>query len=308
MKKILSLFVLGLTALCAQAQGCDIPLNIVFPKQIEGFTPQSTAYLRNVLTRSMLQEGEAAVGAVPSGQFGLVVTCDVVDKHIIAGAPEKTVLNLSLSLYVADLVGGTKFAAYTTDLSGVGNNLTKAYNSAIHKLSPARSDLRDFVVEGRAKLLAYYDRNYAMIIKQAQSLAATRQYEDALYHLLSIPVCSKGYNAAQREVRVVYKQYVDRLCEENLAQAQAAWMTGFTKENAAIAAVFLAEIYPDAACYGDAQQLVREIKQHMGEAWRFEMKQWSDLVDVEKQRLQHAREIALAFAQNQPQQVINFVY
>ena len=53
-------------------------------------------------------------------------------------------------------------------------------------------------------------------------------------------------------------------------------------------------------------ELVEEIKRHMGEEWKFEMKRWDDLMSVEAQQLKFAREIALAYAQNQPQQVIHF--
>ena len=52
-------------------------------------------------------------------------------------------------------------------------------------------------------------------------------------------------------------------------------------------------------------ELVAEIKRHMGEEWKFEMKRWNDLMSVEAQQLKFAREIALAFAQNQPQQVVH---
>ena len=55
-------------------------------------------------------------------------------------------------------------------------------------------------------------------------------------------------------------------------------------------------------------KLVQEIKRHMGDEWKFEIKQWSDLASIESQRLTYAKEIAMAYAQNQPQQVIHLLY
>ncbi len=290
----------------ADAQNCYIPMQVVVPDDVEGMTPRSANYLKNVLNRVLV--GGNDVAQFINNQFGIVVKPDVVDKHIIAGAPQKTVLNLSFTLYIGDIRLGTLFSSYTMDVNGVGDNDTKAYNNAIRKLNDRNRNLNDFIAKGKEKIIAWYDNNYQTIIKEAKTAASIRNYEEALYALLSIPECCKGYDAAVAQVKIVYQEYIDRQCEENLAQAQAAWMTGFSKENAAVAGIFLSEIYPDAACYGDAMNLVAEIKRHMGEEWNFEMKQWSDVASIESQRLTYAREIAMAYAQNQPQQVVHLLY
>jgi len=306
MKRFFVLLCLVTSCMFAKAQNCDIPMQVVVPNDIEGMTAQSAEYLKNVLRRVLVSENDVAQFA--NTQFGIVVKTDVVNKHIIVGAPQKIVLNLSLSLYIGDVRQGTLFSSYSMDVNGVGDNDTKAYNSAIRRLNVQNQNLNKFIVNGKKKIIEWYDNNYLHIIKQAQAAASIRNYEKALYSLLSIPECCKGFDEVMANIKIVYQQYVDRQCEENLAQAQAAWMVGFTKENAAVASVFLSEIYPDAACYSEAMKLVNEIKAHMGEEWNFKMKQWSDLVSIESQRLTHARDIAMAYAQNQPQQIIHFLY
>ncbi|MCD7714396.1 MAG: hypothetical protein LUI08_05685 [Prevotella sp.] len=306
MKKFFVSLCMAASCMVAAAQNCDIPMQVFVPDDIEGLTSRSANYLKNVLNRVLV--GGNDVAQFVNTQFGIVVKPDVVDKHIIAGAPQKTVLNLTITLYIGDVQQGTLFSSYSIDVNGVSDNDTKAYNSAIRRLNAQNRELCDFVEAGKKKIIEWYDNNYQSIIKQAQTQVSVRNYEAALYALLSIPECCRGYDAAAAQVAIVYQQYVDRQCEENLAQAQAAWMTGFTPENAAVAGVFLSEIYPDAACYNDAMNLVNEIKRHMGERWNFEMKQWSDLASVESQRLTYAREIAMAYAQNQPQQVVHLLY
>lgn len=305
MKKIFITLFLTAATLLSGAQNCSIPLQVVVPSENNGITPQSAQYLKNVL-RHAATNGDDAISA--NAQFGIMAKADVVNKHIIAGAPQKTVLNLSMTLYIGDLTKGQVFSSYTIDVNGVGNNDTKAYNNAIRKLNVQNRNLAEFIERGKTKIIEWYDNNYQNIIQKAKMAAAVKEYDKALYELLSVPECCRGYNTVLSQVKVVYQQYIDKQCEENLAQAQAAWMTGFNEENAAIAATFLSEIEPDAACHSEAMKLVNEIKRHMGEEWKFEMKQWSDVVSIESQRLANAHEIALAYAQNQPQVIIKPLY
>jgi hypothetical protein len=54
--------------------------------------------------------------------------------------------------------------------------------------------------------------------------------------------------------------------------------------------------------------LATEIKKHLGEEWKFEMKQWDDAVSIEQQKVKNAREIAIAFAEHQPEKDVSFIF
>lgn len=305
MRTNILILLLAISSFVSYAQSdCDLALSVYFADKSSDMTEQNKTYLKNVISKSISQGN--GLSSLEDSQFGVVVNTDVVDEHIIAGAPTKTVLNLSLTLSLGDVQDGKLFSSFTIDLNGVGNSKGKAYNNAIHKLKSQNQSLGEFAAKAKNEIIGYYNKNYKQIIKKAESEAAMRNYEEAIYRLMCIPVCCNGYDEAMAKVRIVYKQFIDQQCHENVAQAQAAWMSGFTRENAAVASIFLSEIYPDAACYDDAMALVAEIKKHMGEEWKFEMKRWDDLMTVEAQQLKFAREIALAYAQNQPQQVIHF--
>ena len=304
MRKVVFTLLLGIVSLTGFAKSdCDIALSVYFGNNGSGLTEQNKSYLRNVIRNAMLQS--SGLSSLEDSQFGIIVNADVVDKHIIAGAPAKTVLSINMVFSLADIHDGKQFSSYTIDLNGVGNSQGIAFNNAIRKLKSQNKSLSDFTSKAKDKIIDYYNRNYFAIIKKAEAEASMRNYEEAIYRLMCIPVCCAGYDEAMSKVRIIYKQFVDRQCHENLAQAQAAWMSGYTSENAAVASIFLSEIYPDAACYEEAMDLVAEIKRHMGEEWNFEMKRWSDMMNVQAQQLKFAREIALAYAQNQPQTVIH---
>lgn len=305
MKKILVLILSCISfTVCAQSD-CDITMGVYFSGNNSEMTAQSKTYLKNVINK-VITDGNG-ISILEDSQFGVVVSADVIDEHVVSGAPTKYVLNLSVTLSIANLQDGKLFSSFSLDLNGVGNSKVKAYNNAIKNIKIQNKSLNDFAIKAKDHIIGYYNRNYKSIISKAEAEANVRNYEEAIYNLMCIPVCCKGYDECMAKVRTIYKQYIDQKCHENIAQAQAAWMSGYTRENATVASTFLAEIYPDATCFGDAMELVAEIKNHMGEEWKFEMKRWDDLVNIEAQQLNFAREIALAYAKkNQPQPIIHF--
>lgn len=299
-------FFCSLLGINAFSQECDMPLRVVIPDQVEALDATSELQIKNKLRHIAVQNGIA--GGLDYSPFALTASVDVVDKEIVPGSPTKYIYVLNVNLFIADTHDQKIYSSASVEVRCAGNSKTKAYVNGIKQLSPSNAEVQSCIERGKQKMLDYYNRNYLNIIKRAKVKASLRNYEEALYYLMSVPECCTGYDAAMAEVNSVYKQFVDRQCVENLAQAQAAWMAGFTRENAAVASVFLSEIYPDAACYGDAQELVREIKKHMGEEWEFELKRWDDAVSIELQQMKYAREIAIAFAQNQPRETVNFLF
>lgn len=304
-KRILTLGLLAaLVSGRAMAQGCEMPLSVIVPQQTEAIDAIATSQLSNKLLRIASQTGVAGGSASP---FALTAKIDVLGKEILSGSPTMWVYRLGVNLYIVDTADGKIFSATAVEVSCAGASQTKAMINGIGRIGVGNPEIKAFVEQGKAKMLTWYDQNYQQVIKRARSLATLRKFDEALFWLMSMPECCKGYDAAMAEMSIVYKQFVDRKCEENLAQAQAAWMTGFTRENAAVASVFLSEIYPDAACYQSAVDLVREIKQHMGEEWKFELRRWDDRVDIELQRAAYARDIAVAYAENQPRENVTLI-
>lgn len=307
MKRYLMFFFLfSLLEISVFSQECDMPLRVIVPDQVEALDATSESQIINKLRHIAVQNGIS--GGVDSSPFAITASVDVVNKEIIPGSPVKYIYVLNVNLFIVDTKDQKIYSSASVEVRCAGNSQTKAYVNGIKQLSPSNTDVQACIEKGRQKMLDYYNRNYQNIIKKAKVQASLRNYEEALFYLMSVPECCLGYDAVMTVVKDVYRQFVDRQCVENLAQAQTAWMSGFTRENAAVASVFLSEIYPDAACYGDAQQLVQEIKKHMGEEWKFALKRWDDSVSIELQQMKYAREIAIAFAQNQPKETVNFIF
>jgi hypothetical protein len=303
---IILLLLLCLQVIDVHAQDCDMPLGVVVPEQAEPLDVSAQTQITNKLRRIASQNGIG--GSLEYSPFVITASVDVVNKEIISGSPVKYIYVLDVNLYIVDTQNQQVYASTTVEVRCAGNSQTKTYINGIKQINPSNKELQTFIEKGRTKMLDYYNTNYQKIIKQARSLASLHQYDEALFNLMTVPACSIGYEAATKELKIIYQQYVDRQCVENLASAKSAWLNGFSKESAAEAAVYLSQIYPDAACYGDAQELATEIKKHLGEEWKFEMKQWDDAVSIEQQKVKNAREIAIAFAEHQPEKDVSFIF
>ena len=307
MRRILLAIVLGMNGLFSFSQDCNIALQpIIVPSADGSYYPQVESYLVNRLQNMVVGAGENS--SLSDSQFAISLAYNVIDKQIVGGLPLKVVYNINASMFVVDLKGKKIYSSFNMVLKGVGDNETKALINSFKGLNSANEGIKRFLQDGKKKIIAYYDNNFAQIISKAKADAEMKNFDAAIYSLLSIPECSKGYSTALEMLPMVYRQFVNQHCNENLAQARAAWYSSPNSDGASIAGVYLSEIYPDASCYSDAMLLFKEIRKQMGEEWKFVMKQYNDAIALERQQMNMMREIALAYAQNQPKETFNIFW
>ena len=301
MKKYIFSFILCSMSMLMHAQNCDIVLRPLITQSTNedgSRYPQVVDYLTNRLR--VLTSEAGGVGGMENSQFALAFDYDVIDKQIVSGVPTKIVYKVNVSMHIVDLKAQKVYATYSKEMKGIGDNETKALVNTFQKINVSNIEIRNFVQQGKRKIIDYYDNNYQNIIKVAQSLAVMKNFDAAIYNLMLVPECCKGYEAVNKELMKVYQQFVNQHCNENLAQARAAWIAAPNSEGAATASVYLSEIYPDAACYGDAVELADEIKKKMGEELKFMMRQWANNISLERQRINAMRDISIAYANSHP--------
>lgn len=91
-----------------------------------------------------------------------------------------------------------------------------------------------------------------------------------------------------------------------MTKAQSAWVAGQEYDAANMAGMYLSRILPDASCYGDAQQLYKEIKAKVGDLWTFEMSVYKDEHELRMAKVKAMQEIGVAYGKSQqPQLLIN---
>ena len=164
------------------------------------------------------------------------------------------------------------------------------------------------LVEGKKKIIEYYDHEGEQLIKKAQFLAQRKKYDEALYWVSLIPQQSKHYDAALAAGQDIYQKYLNNECNINLAYARQAWAAEQNSSGAYAAGEYLANILPDAGCYDEAMELYREIKGKVLDDWKFEMKKYQDGVDLESQRIDAMRQVGVAYGNHQPTQTTNIEF
>jgi hypothetical protein len=276
--------------------------------QVENLPEIAKNNLRSKMAQILTKQGIAGSAGF-SSQFIMVPNVSVLTKDVVAGAPPKVALNLEVAFYIGDGINGVKYGSAAVMAKGVGSTETKAYISALRNISSSNKDLAKLIDTAKERILEYYNDRCDFILKEADNLAAQNKFDEALYALSSVPLVSKEcFNKAQDRIGDVYQQMIDRDCDMLLNQATNAWNAGQNYEAAVEATELLNQIEPESACFSKVKTLSKSIragiKDTNNKEWALLNKQLESITEIEKNRLANTKEIALAYANNQPKNVV----
>ncbi len=283
-----------------------LPISVYAMDDQESFPQGAKAMIENKLTQLLTRNGIAGLDYM--GQFILTVTTTPIDKDVIPGPPMKIREKMEMNLYIVDAYAKTIFSSTSMTVNGLGETENKCYLNAISHMPLQSPAIAKFVDEGKTKIIEYYDHEGEALIKKAHFLAAQKNYEEAMYWVSLIPQQSKHYDAALAAGQEIYQAYIDNQCYINLGKARQAWAAEQNAVGAAAAGEYLANIMPDAKCYGDAMTLYKEIKGKVLDDWKFEMKQYQDGIDLQKLQIDAARQIGVAYGNHQPNKEVNIEF
>ena len=285
-----------------------IVLNTFIPDQVEGLTESAKANLSNKLSQIATKAGMG--GSASNPRFLITANVVVLTKDITPTAPPMHAYTLEITFYIGDGIAGTKFASTSLTAKGVGETETKAYNAALKNLKVADPKYQTFIEDGKNKIIQYYNSKCDFILKEAEMLTSKNDYDSAIATLTAIPeVCKECYDKAMNAIGPIYKQQIDRQCKLDFAEAKNAWNVSQDASAAEQASIYLAKIDPNSSCYNDAQTFSNTIAKRINDLdkreWNFKMKQQQDNVDLQKATIKAARDIGVAYGNNQPKVVYN---
>lgn len=286
-----------------------ISLTPVVADQAEDLPMSAYSLLQNKMQQMATNNGLGAESLSP--RFIITVNLNVMTKDVIPGPPAMIAMNIDATFYIADYITQTVFSTKTISFKAVGTNPNKAYIDGIKRINAKSPEFKSFIEEGKTKIIAFYNDRCDFILQDAKALAAQKKYQEAIFQLTAVPdVCKDCYMKATNAIEPIFKAYLDDLCNRNLAAAHAIWVANPNSSGANEISGLLAEILPDAACYGEAQRLVKEIRTKIladeKRDWNFQMKQWNDRVSLESQRINAYREVGVAYGTHQPQSIYHF--
>lgn len=266
--------------------------------------------LRNRLTQISTQNG---IGGSITQRFIITANVNVLTKNITPTVPAMIALTVETTFYVGDGVDGTLFSTASTVSKGVGETEDKAFIAALKSIRPSSPEFGQLIETGKRKITEYYNANGDMYISKAKALAKEERFDEAIYMLMCIPaVCKDIYSEAMDEVSVIYTAKINTLSAKKLSEARAVWSSGYDYDSAASAAELLADVHPDAACYQSAVALSEEIAKRVKELderdWQFILQEQNNVHMEQMAQIQASRDIAVAWAENQPETVYKVVW
>jgi len=286
-----------------------ISLTPVVSDEIIALPAEAKSFLVNKLQQIATLKGLG--GKTHNPWFVITANVAILTKDIVSGPPQMISQNLEFTFYIADYRQKTVLSTASISVKGVGTNETKAFIEAIKNIRPTNPELKMFVENGKNKIVEFYNSNCDFVLADAEAKYSQKQYQEAIYTLTAVPeVCKDCYMKATKAIGPVYQRYIDFQCKVLLNQAKTAWMANQNNAGAEQAGRSLSAIDPEASCYGEAKQLMAQIAQKVLEDEKrditWAMKIHDDNTDLEKQRIEAARAVGVAYGENQPQQIYNF--
>ena len=251
------------------------------------------------LNAAIAKFGISGNGANPRFFVGPVV--NLISKNVTSSAPTKYMNSYEITLYAVDAINQTIFSSYTFTGKGVGDSPAKACISAFQSQKFNDADFYQFLKSAEEKILKYYNENCDVLITEAESEAATRNYSTAFNILNNIPKeCAACFSKAAAK-RVEYFQLsLNNDCQSLLANMKAELgkysdptASGFN--DAAMG--YYALIDNKSSCYPEAEKLynnyIGKLNPKARRDWDFEMKKWEREVVVADKEFQLKSDVAM---------------
>ena len=307
MKRTTILFMIGaLMSAVGNAQAISINAQVVDEK-----LPEEAA--RNLETK--LQSALTTNGYADNGymeRFVLTAKVDVTQKDVTPTTPARISEKMDITLIVGDVVENKLYASVTLQAAGIGTNENKTFINAFRNIKGDNPKIQQMLNEAKEKIVEYYTAQCSSIIQKAQSLTATQAYDEAIFHLTSVPnVCRDCFTQCQQKAGEVYQQKIDAQSKALLEKAKATWAANQNVQSASEVADIISHINPRSSNYTEVVALRSSVEQKLQadakRDWDFKMKQYEDNQQFKRSIVDAVKAIGVAWASHRPQSVTTTV-
>ena len=283
-----------------------IALSVIMPENVDGLDVSQLSKMETKITQIVSSTGLAASGY--NNNFVIYPKFAIYDSSVVEGGMQNiTVVTCELSLFIKQVDNNIIFATISKSLKGSGKNKNTAITNAISKIPTNDQQFKLFVVTGKDKIIAYYESKCQDIITKSESLVKMQDYEQALGLLMTVPEEVSCYSKVQEKSIEAYKTYQNQKCKVQIQEAK----TQLASNNYNYALQILSQIDPSTSCFKESQTLVTTLATKVDaeekKQWDLKMKIYNDNVELEKNRINAVKDIAVAYYKSKPT-TVNYTY
>ena len=302
-----------LLATMAMAQDYGrIAINVIVPT-LPNVPEEARAALETKMQQVATQYGLASNGV--TDRFVMTAKVNVTSKDVTSTTPVKISQKMDVTMFIGDMVDNKVYESVVLNVTGIGQSETQSMIQAFNQIKPANPKLKSFVENAEKKIVEYYTNNCSYILTEANTLARQQKYDAAIAKLMAVPeVCKECYEQCMAKAVDVYQTKIDNDGAMLVQQAKNKWLTTRDYTAATGALSILSGIVPQSKALTEANKLVEEIDIHLRELetmteeqhkqeWAFAIKQYNDRNNIQRKMIDAAREVGVAFGNNQPRTI-----
>lgn len=255
-------------------------------------------------------------GEKSDSRFIITANINVLTNDIIAGPPTIFAKNIELTFFIGDAVENKVFSSINMTLKGAGTSETKAFIDALKKINTKNENLKEFIENGKYKIINYYESNCDNLLLKAHSLASKGNYDEAIYELMQTPdVCVECYQKVLKTSNIIYKNKIDSEGLNLLNQAKTIWSTSPNKEGAMEIKSIILKIDKNSSSYqyvndftkrieskinADEKEKLKIQEESENRKYRLALQKEQNIAELNKIRINAYKEIAIEYMRNKP--------
>ncbi|WP_299362364.1 hypothetical protein [Winogradskyella sp.] len=303
MKKLFAIiFVINLTIITAQSDNVEansLSLSVILPDNSEHLSRKSISKIESKIQHITTKNGISGRGY--TNEFLIYPKLEIFDESVIEGMRNVVVVEVEFSLFIQQYSTKRIFSSYSKSIQGNGFSKEKAVVDAISKIPTNNKEISAFILEGKEKILSYYNNNCDQIVNDSNFLIKTQKFEEAIALLSSVPREAKScYASIQDKSIEAFTAYQKQTCETNLLRAK----TEISNNNYSSALRFLSYVDVSSPCLKEAESLINKVSgkvdQEEKRDWDLMLMRYKDKQNTEKYRLEIMKEIAKAYYNSKP--------
>ncbi|GHB88909.1 hypothetical protein [Persicitalea jodogahamensis] len=252
-----------------QEQDVKIPISVVSGNDTTSFGRLLATRLQQAVSKTGMSEYE-------SYNFVLFPKINILSQDLTSSAPTLTVVNLEMTLIVANGYQSKSiiFNSETFSLKGVGKSQERAMLEAARSLRADNPRLQAFIDKSRQAIVRYFAANCEAIISEAQlmgrqallainkgpindkAITAETQFSWAIGLLYNIRSANYScYQSSIEKINQILNQYDDFSCQLYLGRARNHWAAREVDKTVA----YLNKIPPSQKCRAGVDELLRQM-------------------------------------------------